>query len=112
MQQSSARPLNGTALASITCGVASPLIFLFFVLIGALQELGHSIFLESYRYEPAARVLMLILSVSAVILGYRADFQIAISNGGYRGRKLAAVGRVLGYLWGTVMVFVIFHWLL
>lgn len=109
--QSPARPLNGTALASVTCGVASPLIFVFFVMIGALQEIGHSIFLESYRYEAAARVLMLILSVSAVVLGYRAKFQIAISNGGYRGEKLAALGRVLGYLWGAVMVFVIFHWL-
>lgn len=110
--QSSARPLNGTALASFSCGVASPLIFVFFVVIGALQEMGHSIFLQSYRYEGLARVLMLVLSVSAIVLGYRAKFQIAISNGGYRGEKLAAVGRVLGYLWGAVMVFVLFHWLL
>jgi len=71
-----------------------------FVTIGALQETGFYIFTESYRYEALARLLMLGLSAMAILLGYRAKFQIAISNGVYRGATLAFLGRILGYSCG------------
>jgi len=63
-----ARPLNRLALASFVCGVLSLVIFAVFVTIGALQETGHYIFIETYRYEGLARILMLILSLAAVLL--------------------------------------------
>ena len=110
--ESKTRPVNRLALASFACGLLSPLIFLAFVTIGALQETGFYIFTESYRYEGLGRFLMLGLSAMAVLLGYRAKSQIAISNGAYRGATLAYIGRILGYSWGTVMVFVVLRWLL
>lgn len=110
--ESTGRSLNRFALASFTCGVLSPLIFATFITIGTLQHIGYYIFVDSYRYEALARVLMLVLSAAAVFLGYRADFQINISNGFYRGARLASIGRTLGYGWGTVMLLVVLRWLL
>lgn len=106
------RRLNRLALASFVCGLLSPLIFLGFVTIGALQETGHYIFVESYRYEALARVLMIALSATAVLVGYRGTFQIAVSNGTSRGARLARIGRILGYIWGSVMLFAVLRWLL
>src|SRR5215831_6243493 len=102
--------VNQLAVGSLACGLLSPFVFASFVIIGALQELGYSIFDKSYRYQTMARVLMLILSVAAVLLGYRAKFQIAISNGSYRGMTMASLGRILGYVWGTVMLLAILLW--
>ena len=102
--------INELAVGSFACGLLSPLVFAAFVIIGALQELGYEIFVSSYRYQALARVLMLILSVAAVLLGYRAKFQIAISNGFYRGMTMASFGRIVGYVWGTVMLLAILMW--
>ena len=110
--ESTVRSFNRLALASFVCGLLSPVIFLVFVAIGTLQETGHYVFVESYRYEAMARILMLSLSVAAVLLAYRAKFQIAINNGIYRGATLAHIGRILGYVWGTVILLAVLRWLL
>jgi len=102
--------LNRLAVGSFACGLLSPLIFTAFVMIGALQELGYYIFVKSYRYQALARVLMLVLSVAAILLSYRAKFQIAFSNGFYRGATLASAARILGYVWGTVMLLAVLLW--
>jgi len=106
---STKRPLNRIAVASFVCGVASPLIFVGFVVVGTLQETGHDIFLNSYRYESLARIAEFLLCVAAVAFGYRADFQMRISNGFYRGKSFATVGRGTGLLWGSVMLFFLCH---
>jgi hypothetical protein len=105
-----ARPVNRLALASCVCAIVSPLIFATFVTVGTLQEMGHSIFLESHRYESIARLLMLVLSGLAVLLAYRAEFQIAISNGLYRGHRLASAGRIVGFGWGAVILIALLLW--
>lgn len=102
--------INELAIGSFACGLLSPLVFAAFVIIGALQELGYEIFVSSYRYEASARVLMLVLSVAAVLLGHRAKFQIAASNDFYRGMTLASFGRIVGYAWGTVTLLAILIW--
>lgn len=79
-------------------------------MIGALQETGHSVFVESYRYERFARLLMLGLSAAAIFLGYRAKVGIQMSNGACRGTTLAQIGRILGYAWGTVMLVAVLLW--
>jgi hypothetical protein len=61
----SGQSINRNALASLICGFLSPLLFAVFVAIGALQEIGYDIFIESYRYEDLARVAMLMLSAES-----------------------------------------------
>ena len=107
---SGARPVNRMALASCVCALASPLIFAIFVTIGALQEVGYDISFQGYRYQSILRILMLVLSALAVVLAYRAEVQIAISNGLYRGGRLASIGRIVGFGWGGVILLSILLW--
>ena len=107
--ESPSHPLNKLAVGSFACALLSPLIFTVFIVVGVLQELGY-VFVDSNRYQSIARVLMLVLSVAAITLSYRAMFQIAISNGFYRGTVLASTARMLGYAWGTVMLLAILLW--
>ena len=102
--------INELAVGSFACALLSPLVFAAFMIIGALHELGYEILVSSYRYERLARVLMLILSVAAVLLGYRAKLQTASSNGFYRGMTMASFGQIVGYAWGTLMLLAIFLW--
>ena len=97
-------------MSSFICSIVSPAVLAVFIAIGGMQHVGYLENFDTMRFEPWAKPLMLALCIAAIVLSYRAQSQIALSNGQHSGATLALVGRRVGYCWGAFVVVTILIW--